>query len=151
MKATWKTMLWITCLLLIFGCGTRRVFEIGLRGEGYVWEISYPGEDGKLGTGDDRKKTGDIGVPAQTKIVLHITSGDYIYEFNLSSLQLSQMAVPDLVFPLEFTSGSPRRIPFLGDQMCGFSHSTLNGDVLVLESEAFETWLKEEQPQQESR
>lgn len=114
---------------------------VGMIGSGYQWQVIHPGQDGLLGTDDDRISEQEIVVPAKTKITITLSSKDYIYELKIPHLGLSQMGVPDLSFPLEFESGDPGVYRYEGDQMCGFTHQTLKGTIHVLSSSDYRLWL----------
>ena len=75
-------------------------------------------------------------------IELELTSRDYIYTFALPHLDLHQVAVPDLTFPLTFVPQATGVFAFVGDQMCGFEHESLNGRVVVESPAAFVDWLE---------
>ena len=75
-------------------------------------------------------------------IELELTSRDYIYTFALPHLDLHQVAVPDLTFALAFTSQTTGVFAFVGDQMCGFEHESLNGRVVIESPAAFVDWLE---------
>ena len=80
-------------------------------------------------------------LPLGLAVELELTSRDYIYTFVLPHLDLHQMAVPDLTFSLAFTPQAAGTFAFVGDQMCGFEHESLNGRVVVESPAAFVEWL----------
>ena len=95
-------------------------------------------------TDDDIIKPGpEFHLPLGLAVELELTSQDYIYTFALPHLDLHQVAVPDLTFALAFTPQTTGAFAFVGDQMCGFEHESLNGRVVVESSAAFVDWLAE--------
>ena len=116
--------------------------RIQITGEEYTWQFRYPGPDGTLHTNDDIIKPGkELRLPLGIEIEAELTSRDYIYTFALPHLDLHQVAVPDLTFALAFTPQISGVFAFVGDQMCGFEHESLNGRVVVESPAAFVDWL----------
>ena len=116
--------------------------HIQITGEEYTWQFRYPGPDGALHTDDDIIKLGkELHLPLGVEVKLELTSRDYIYTLALPHLDLHQVAVPDLTFALAFTPRTTGAFAFVGDQMCGFEHESLNGRVVVESPAAFVDWL----------
>lgn len=116
--------------------------HIQITGEEYTWQFRYQGPDGALQTDDDIIKPGEeLHLPLGLAVELELTSRDYIYTFALPHLALHQVAVPDLTFALAFTPRDAGVFAFVGDQMCGFEHESLNGRVVVESPAAFVDWL----------
>ena len=116
--------------------------HIQITGEEYTWQFRYPGSDGVLHTDDDITKPGqELHLPLGPAVEIELTSRDYIYTFALPHLDLHQVAVPDLTFTLAFTPQTSGVFAFVGDQMCGFEHESLNGRVVIESPAAFVDWL----------
>ena len=59
----------------------------------------------------------------------------------MPDLDLQEIAVPGLDFGLQFRTDDEEVIQLLGDQMCGFAHETLIGNVYVRSNDAeFYDW-----------
>ena len=119
-------------------------------GDDYYWFVRYPGADGQLHTQDDVEDTTNLHLPVATETHIKITSRDYLYTFGLPSLGISQVAVPDLMFGLEFTMNSVGTYELEGDQLCGFSHESLMGEIIVQSREDFINWLRSQRALGES-
>ena len=104
---------------------------IDVTGHDYNWMLRYPGEDGVQGTDDDVHAVRHLHLPEGVRTVVRLHSDDFLYIFRLPHLELSEIAVPDLEFSLEFDSGPPGRHELRGDQMCGFAHASLLGLLIV--------------------
>ena len=116
--------------------------RIQITGEEFTWQFRYSGPDGALHTDDDIIKSGkELHLPIDISIEIELTSRDYIYTFALPHLDLHQVAVPDLTFALAFTPQTTGTFAFVGDQMCGFEHESLNGRVVVESPADFVDWL----------
>ena len=133
-------------------CGQQRPrspLVIEVTGDHYYWHMRYPGPDGDLHTPDDVATTTDLYVPAGVETEIRLTSSDYLYMFALPELELKQVAVPDLWFSLALPPQEQATYRLEGDQLCGFSHDSLSGTVVVQSSEEFQEWT-ERQPRIES-
>lgn len=116
--------------------------RIQITGEEFTWQFRYPGPDGALQTADDLIKPGrELHLPLGLAVELELTSRDYIYTLAFPDLDLRQVAVPDLTFALTFTPQTPGVFAFVGDQMCGFTHESLHGRLVVESPAAFAAWL----------
>ena len=140
-----RFLLWGLILLGTNGCTPAlppRPLHIQIIGEEFNWQFRYPGPDGELQTADDIIKPGkELHLPLGIEIELELTSRDYIYTLALPHLDLHQVAVPDLTFALAFTPQTTGVFAFVGDQMCGFEHESLNGRMVVESPAAFVDWL----------
>lgn len=116
--------------------------KVEVTGEHYEWTFRYPGSDGVLGTVDDyERNTFHVPVGATTTIVLK--SNDYIYAFGLPDFDVRQMAVPDLEFEMVFEAKAPGTFELRGNQMCGYRHAGLSGELTVETKAAFRAWERE--------
>jgi cytochrome c oxidase subunit 2 len=93
----------------------------------FVWNIHYPGKDGKFGTtrldenynektnplGLDRKSPGgaddittinQLRIPVGKPVVLEITSRDVIHSVAIPLLRVKQDAIPGMSIPMQFTA-----------------------------------------------
>ena len=145
MRGHIRFLLWGLVLLGANGCTPTLPpgpLHIQITGEEFNWQFRYPGPDGALHTADDIIKPGkELHLPIDISIEIELTSLDYIYTFALPHLDLHQVAVPDLTFALAFTPQTTGAFAFVGDQMCGFEHESLNGRVVVESPAAFVDWL----------
>jgi len=133
-------------LATLAGCNkppsAQRSLTVEITGADYNWHIRYPGSDGELGTPDDIWTLRHLHLPADTQVELKLLSHDFLYNFWLPDRDVYQIAVPEVPMGAKFNSGSAREAQLLGDQMCGFSHENLIGELVVQEPEDFENWLE---------
>lgn len=118
--------------------------EIGVVGVDYTWEVRYPGEDLRLGTADDRRGAQDLHVPQGAEVTLRLDSRDLIYTYAVPAVGVRQMAVPDVPFTARFTARDEGRFPLLGDQLCGYTHPSLLGALVVAPPDRFLEWQRGE-------
>lgn len=104
---------------------------IEVTGEDFNWHYRYPGFDGILGTSDDKHSVQNLYLPTNASVQLNLKSKDYVYTFALPDKGLKEIAIPDLDFSLQFTTGDEKTIELLGDQFCGFAHKSLIGKAFI--------------------
>jgi cytochrome c oxidase subunit II len=126
-----------TAIGFFFAGRTPSPVVVAFEGADYDWQITLI--DGGVATIID----GDLHLPTDAQVVIHLTSLDYIYTFALPDLDLNQVAVPDLVFDLEFATSDPDTIALRADQLCGFRHGTLMGKIVVESRDDFERWRQQ--------
>jgi cytochrome c oxidase subunit 2 len=115
---------------------------VAITGDDFRWHYRYPGEDDRLGTGDDVHATGDLHLPAHRHVLLRLTSEDYLYTFSLPELSKTEAAIPDLEMTLELATGDPGVFELRGDQFCGYSHEGLTGKMIVQEPDELRAWMQ---------
>jgi hypothetical protein len=81
-------------------------------------------------------------VPAERAVRLALRSTDYIYTLELPAHQLKEIAVPKLVFYLDFQSGPPGRTPLVGDHLCRGVVEELQGNLIVEPVPELLQWLR---------
>jgi cytochrome c oxidase subunit 2 len=109
-------------------------------GEEFEWHVRYPGPDRMLDTSDDVIALRDLHIPVDSNIEIELDSSDYIYQFQIPDLGVNQMAVPNVAFKARLKATQVGSLPLLGDQMCGYAHESLLGQVIVHTSSGFEEW-----------
>jgi len=145
--ARWRTLP-LLALLALAGWHCNRqaaapeTLEVAITGADYQWDIRYPGDDGRTGTGDDFQVRQNLYLPQNRHIRLVLTSRDYLYTFRLPDFGLKEIAVPDLTFTLEFDTGAAGTYALRGDQFCGDAHPSLLGQLVVLPPGRFARWAE---------
>lgn len=134
---TIKLFFIIVFSIYLTACGSSEVHErintitVEVTGDEFNWYFRYPGEDGKLGTADDKTSMQNLYLPDNANVTLDLKSKDYVYNFALPDVSKKEIAVPDLAFNLKFKTNDTSTWVLLGDQFCGFSHETLIGKVYI--------------------
>ena len=103
--------------------------EITARKDG--WRVRLPGRSGQLITDPAASAAREIPVPLGAKILIRLKSEDFIYTFDLPDYGLKEIAVPGLVFQLEFEPRETGRVAILGEQLCGDPHAGLQGQLII--------------------
>jgi heme/copper-type cytochrome/quinol oxidase subunit 2 len=115
---------------------------VQMTGGDYEWHILYPGPDGELHTGDDIETLRHLHVPADVETTVHLTSRDYLYSLKVPEFAVKEVAVPDLTMTWTLPPTSPGTYELKGDQLCGYSHENLIGNVVVQKHDDFVRWLE---------
>lgn len=143
---------WLVLLLSMSGCGEQgppqkvldgEPWEILVTGEEFNWQITDPGLDGELGTDDDFIVSPPLRVPANTRTHVILQSRDYLYSFGIPEKKVKEIAIPDLSYQVEFSSGEPHEEEFRGDQFCGYAHPALSGTMVVMSWTDYRRWQRQ--------
>jgi cytochrome c oxidase subunit II len=118
-------------------------FEIAVMAKQVNWEVSYPGPDGKFGSGDDVKFDNDLHVPVNKPVRLFLTASDVIHSFFIPNLRFKQDVVPGRQIVGWFEATKPGRYELPCAELCGFGHSGMKGWLHVHTPEEYKKWADE--------
>lgn len=110
----------------------------------FRWRFRFAGRDGELGTDDDIVADDELHLPAEAMVHLTVTSRDNVYVFSVPSLQLRRVAVPELIYRVDFRSGTPQSHDAVMDAMCGAPpwYGPTMGRIRVESQDAFDQWFQ---------
>ena len=116
-------------------------FHVAIVGKQWLWEIIYPGPDGKLYTADDVKKFNTMIVPQGAVIHMDLTAYDVLHSVFIPHARFKFDCLPGRKITrwVEFTKSG--EYPMVCAEMCGVGHSRMVGKVVVLPQEKFEKEL----------
>ena len=132
--------------------------------EQFVWNVRYPGADGKFGKQDpkliapdnpfgvdktdpadttwkDDVDAKEIHVPLGKPVIAHITSKDVIHCFKVVPMRVTQDAIPGMSIPVHFKATKVGKYQITCAQLCGSGHATMKGLLVVDTEEDFKAWL----------
>ncbi len=69
-------------------------------------------------------------------------SRDYLYGFRIPGLGVNEVAVPDLPMFARIETPPPGTYELLGDQLCGYAHKSLIGEMVVQPRSEFDRWVE---------
>jgi len=121
-------------------------FEIEILGSEDRWLVRYPGQSTPVETSGGELLGLEVHVPENRLIRLSLQSADYVYTLELPRWQLKEIAVPRLVFAMEFDSGPPSRSPLVGDHLCRGVVEELRGTLIVEPVGQLVEWLESQPP-----
>ena len=113
---------------------------INVTGQQWWWEYDYPVQDGCGGVTEPIVTSGEIVFPADTKVLLRISSRDVIHSFWIPALNGKRDAVPGRVHTLRMEADQPGIYAGQCTEFCGLSHAYMRMDAVALDAASFETW-----------
>lgn len=91
---------------------------------------------------DDVQVLNEIHVPVNKPVIAYITSKDVIHSFKVSTMRVTQDAIPGMRVPVWFKPTKEGRHQIYCAQLCGNGHAAMAQGYLVVESEeAYAKWL----------
>lgn len=148
-----------------FSRASAGAIQIEVVGQQFVWNIRYPGPDGKFGRTDihlvddaagnplgldpaDAAARDDIvvptmAVPVNRPVELILRSKDVTHSFFVRELRLKQDAVPGMVIRVHFTATRPGQYEIVCAELCGLGHYKMRTFLDVLSEQDYEKWLQE--------
>lgn len=117
---------------------------LGVAAKQFEWNITYPGEDGELGNGDDFTVRNQLHIPADEPVVVRLTSEDVIHSFFIPELRVKQDAMPGMEIPVWFEATEPGELEIGCAELCGLGHYRMRASVTVHEAEDFRAWMAEQ-------
>jgi cytochrome c oxidase subunit 2 len=116
--------------------------QLRIVGEEFEWWIRYAGPDESLDTADDLVVQQNFHVPEDARVEIELQSRDYLYGFRIPALGVNEVAVPDLPMFARIEAPVRGSHALRGDQMCGYAHESLIGEVVVEPRSAFDRWFE---------
>lgn len=144
--------------------------QIEVTGQQFVWNIRYPGPDGKFGRtdvkfvddsagnplgvdpkdpdGKDDITVPTMAVPVNRQVEVILRSKDVTHAFFVRELRMKQDTVPGLSIRIHFIPTRIGQYEIACAELCGLGHYKMRSFLDVLSEQDFEKWLKERAPQQ---
>jgi cytochrome c oxidase subunit II len=138
---------------------------IEVTGQQFVWNIRYPGADGKFGrtdpklmndqenpvgldlkdaaSKDDIVSVNRMAIPVNRPINLILRSKDVTHSFFAPALRIKQDTVPGLAIPMHFKAVKTGEYEIACAELCGLGHYKMKGYLMVMPDAEYEAWLKE--------
>jgi cytochrome c oxidase subunit II len=102
-------------------------------GHQFDFTFRYPQINGEV--------SDEMHLPVNVPVTLNLTSADVIHSFWVPAMRLKNDTIPGMVTEIKFTPYRTGRYKIICAQFCGTLHSTMNKQVLVIESQgAFDAW-----------
>ena len=118
-------------------------FAVQVTAKQFNWQVTYPGPDGKFGTGDDKTLLDEMHVPANKVVHVHLRSQDVIHSFFVPQFRMKQDAVPGREIVQWFEATKPGKYELPCAELCGFGHSGMKGWIYVHGAEDYKKWAAE--------
>lgn len=114
--------------------------EVGVHASQFEWNVTYPGQDGAIGTADDFVRRNQLHVPAGVPVRVVLTAEDVIHSFFLPEFRVKQDAVPGMRIPTWFEATTPGTYSIGCAELCGLGHYRMRGTLTVHTTESFGEW-----------
>jgi cytochrome c oxidase subunit II len=113
------------------------VFTIDVTAHRWWWEFQYPGQ------GIDTAN--EVHIPTGQPVLMQVTSDDVIHSFWVPRLQRKVDAVPGRTNDVTLQADADGT--YLGEcsEYCGLQHAHMRFNVIAESSEAFDTWVADQQ------
>jgi cytochrome c oxidase subunit 2 len=105
---------------------------VSVVGKRWMWKLQHP-------TG--QREINELHVPVGRAVKLVITSEDTIHSFFVPAFRIKKDAVPGRYNVAWFRATKTGSYHIFCAEYCGTEHSRMTGRVVVMEPDAYETWL----------
>jgi cytochrome c oxidase subunit II len=105
---------------------------VKVTGQQFAWFFTYP----------DGKTYGQLRLPLDRHAELQITSKDVIHSFWVPEFAQKQDAVPGAVNKVVVTPTRVGTYYVICAELCGLGHAIMRSSAIVMEQNAFDSWLK---------
>lgn len=116
----------------------------------FEWNVTYPGPDGELETGDDFTARNSLDVPLDRPTNVRLHAEDVIHSFFIPQFRLKQDAVPGMETHLWFQPTRTGEFPIGCAELCGIGHSRMRGTLTVHDGADYQAWMNSQLPAADS-
>lgn len=106
-------------------------------GHQFYWQFQYMNVPGQQ-SGVETENT--LRVPKGVAVQLRVTSGDVFHNFGVPSLRVKSDAIPGRTTDSWFIANETGRYHAACFELCGVGHSSMIGEVIVMEQQRFDQW-----------
>jgi cytochrome c oxidase subunit II len=141
LEVTW-TLIPLAIVMVVFVWGSKVYFHMNrppddamtvtVVGKRWMWKLQQP-------TG--QREINELHVPVGRAIRLVITSEDVIHSFYVPAFRIKRDAVPGRYSQAWFRATKVGTYHLLCAEYCGTEHSRMQGRIVVMEPQDYETWL----------
>lgn len=106
--------------------------EIFVTGRQWMWKVEHP---------EGQREINELHVPLGRPVKLTMTSEDVIHDFFVPAFRVKKDVLPGRYTTLWFEPTKLGTFHLFCAQYCGAFHAGMIGSVIVMEPDAFESWL----------
>jgi cytochrome c oxidase subunit 2 len=110
----------------------------------FEWNVTYPGPDGELETGDDFTTRNRLDIPLDRPTRLTLRAEDVIHSFFVPLFRLKQDVVPGMEMHMWFEPTRTGEFPIGCAELCGIGHTRMRGTLTVHAAADYQTWVNEQ-------
>jgi cytochrome c oxidase subunit 2 len=120
---------------------TEKVLRVEVMAQQWMWSFRYAGPDNEFNTKDDVVTNNDLRIPANTKILFHLTSKDVIHSFFVPNVRLKVDTIPGRITRVWWDANTPGIYDIACAEMCGTHHYMMKAQLTVYTQEEFDRWM----------
>ena len=117
---------------------------VNVTGQQWWWEYDYPAQ-ADWGINQPIISSGQLVIPAGTKVLLRETSRDVIHSYWIPALNGKKDAVPGRIHLLRLEADKPGIYAGQCTEFCGLSHANMRMEAVALSKEDFAKWVANQQ------
>ena len=110
----------------------RETLNIYVVGKQWMWKVQHT-------TG--QREINELHVPVGRPVKLIMTSEDVIHNFSIPAMRVKSDVIPGRFVQIWFEPTRPGTYQIFCAEYCGTQHSGMVGRVVVMEANAYQTWL----------
>jgi cytochrome c oxidase subunit 2 len=110
----------------------------------FEWNVTYPGPDGVLETGDDFTVRNRMDIPVDRPTHVILRADDVIHSLFLPDFRVKQDAVPGMDMDVWFQPTRTGEFIIGCAELCGIGHTRMRGTLTVHSSADYQAWLNEQ-------
>jgi len=114
---------------------------VNVTGQQWWWEYDYSGVCGGVEITTPIVTAGELVIPANTPVLLRITSRDVIHSFWIPRLNGKRDAVPGRLHTLRMQADKPGLYTGQCTEFCGLSHARMRQAAVALNHDDFAAWV----------
>ncbi len=118
--------------------------EVIVSAKQFEWNVTYPGQDGVIGTEDDFTKRNEVHAVVDRPIIAYLRAEDVIHSFFLPDLRVKQDAVPGMETPVWFEATETGEYVVGCAELCGLGHYRMAGTLTVHTAADYQAWEQAE-------
>ena len=124
----------------------RDASPLAIEAKQYQWNVTYPGPDGKISSGnnsddDDFMKVDSLYLVVNQNYVVDLTSRDVVHSFFVPAFRIKQDLVPGMDIKLWMRPTKTGRFEIACAELCGLGHYRMRGLVFVQTPREHAEWL----------
>jgi cytochrome c oxidase subunit 2 len=108
---------------------------VKVTGRQWSWSFEYP-EYGVT--------SNELHIPVGQQVLLQMTSGDVVHSFWVPEFRVKQDLVPGRITELRITPSIEGNYKVRCAELCGTSHYSMEGPVIVVSQDVFDVWMGEQ-------
>lgn len=107
--------------------------DINVMGKRWMWKMQHP---------NGMREVNKLHIPVGQPVKLTMTSQDVIHSFYVPAFRVKQDVLPARYTSLWFEATRTGTFPLFCAEYCGTDHSTMVGEIVVMEPNEYEEWLE---------